>query len=142
MWIKARKGTKPLDAVVAGYEEGITVFIARVAFKSGIHPGKYVFGGNFADCYVSYGGKEYHITSDEFEYYAGPVKWVKVKGRTIPSNAVEAGRESDGRKLYIGRAKYKDMLITGKVGTHLSRGICIPYGGKEIELDEYEILVK
>ena len=121
---------------MAGYEKRDSVFIARTNFKNGVHPCKFV--DNYG-CYVSYGGKEYHV--DEFEYYIGSVKWVKCKNHQIPSNAVLAGTESDGRKLYVGRTTYQDMLITGKVGEHLAMGICIPYAGKEIELPEYEILV-
>lgn len=139
MWTKFKAGDNPLDAPMAGYEPKRALFIARTAYANGLHPCKYVFGGDFANCYVSYGGQEHE--SGEFECYTGNVKWVKVQGHNIPDNAIEGGYESDGRKLYIGRAMYQDMLITGKVGRHLSRGICIPYGGKEIELDEYEILV-
>lgn len=136
MWKKSSGKIKPLDAPMAGYEGDCTVFIARTNFKNGVHPCKYAY--NYG-CYVSYGGTEYSVK--DFEYYIGTVKWEKCNNHNIPDNAVLAGQEADGRKLYIGRAEYNGMLITGKVGKHLAKGICIPYGGKEIELSEYEILV-
>lgn len=136
MWKNAKGVVKPLDATMAGYENENAVFIARTNFKDGVHPCKFV--ENFG-CYVSYGGKEYSVT--DFEYYTGSVKWVKCTNHQIPDGAIVAGHESDGKKLYIGRTEYQNMLITGKVGTHLAQGICIPYDGKEIELPSYEILV-
>lgn len=116
MWKKAKGLIRPLDAPMAGYEKENVVFIARTNFKDGVHPCKFV--DNYG-CYVSYSGKEYKV--DDFEYYAGTVKWVKCSNHQIPNGAIVAGQESDGRKLYIGRTEYQNMLITGKVGTHLAR---------------------
>lgn len=143
MWKAINEGAsngviRPLGSPMAGYEKEKAVFIARAKFKNGVHPCKFV--DNYG-CYVSYGGVEYKVDKN-FEYYIGPVKWVKCSNHTIPSDAILAGQEADGRKLYVGRTTYQGMLITGKVGKHLARGICIPYGGKEIELSDYEILVK
>ncbi len=121
---------------MTGYEGDHVVFIAHTNFKYGVHPCKFVYTYG---CYVSYGGTEYKV--EDFEYYTGTVKWVKCTNHKIPDNSVLAGQKADGRKLYVGRTEYNGMLITGKVGKHLAKGICIPYDGKEIELPEYEILV-
>ena len=136
MWKKAQGTIRPLDAPMAGYENKNGVFIARTEFEGGIHPCKFV--DNFG-CYVSYGGKEYGVK--DFEYYIGNVKWVKCNNHQIPDGAILAGREADGKLLYIGRTEYEGMIITGKVGPHLAKGICIPYAGKEWELSDYEVLV-
>lgn len=137
MWKESQGMSRPLDSPMAGYEKKDAVFIARTSYQGGIHPCKFVDNNG---CFVSYGGKEYKV--DKFEYYVGNVKWVKCKNHEIPAGAILAGQEADGRKLYIGRTAHDGCLITGKVGKHLSQGICIPYYGKEIELPEYEILVE
>lgn len=68
--------------------------------------------------------------------------WVPSKLDNIPAGAVVAGYSEDigHEKLYIGRAKYLNHIIPGKVQpTHK---VCyVPYDGKEVGMDNYEILV-
>ncbi len=40
--------------------------------------------------------------------------WIRVRGNTIPSDAVVAGNEDDGRKTYVCRVRYGDRTIAGK----------------------------
>ena len=68
--------------------------------------------------------------------------WVPSKLDNIPVGAVIAGYSEDsGReKLYIGRAKYQDHVIPGKVQP--SHKVCyIPFDGKEVAMDTYEIMI-
>ncbi|WP_407214306.1 DM9 repeat-containing protein [Enterobacter hormaechei] len=44
-------------------------------------------------------------------------------------------------KLYVARAKFDNGLFVGKAGSHLSRGCCIGYNGREYELDTFQVLV-
>jgi hypothetical protein len=136
MWKQGQGQSILLDAPVSGYEGEKPSFIVRAEQGGGVHPGKYVvsFG-----CFVSYFGVE--ILKDEFEYYTGPVQWVRTSGHNIPANAVVGGQEQDGALLYIGRVLYEGMLIPGKISASVGKGIYFPYAGKEIELPDYEILV-
>ncbi|KDQ21375.1 carbohydrate-binding module family 12 protein [Botryobasidium botryosum FD-172 SS1] len=67
--------------------------------------------------------------------------WVGVYGTDIPDNAIEGGRDSDGSILYIARAVHEGGIHPGKAGRHLRIGAVIGYGGGEIEVDQYEVLV-
>lgn len=53
-WVKARNGMLPNNAVSGGHENGRPLYICRVNYIGGKHPGKIV--GRF--CNFSYGGKE------------------------------------------------------------------------------------
>lgn len=143
MWIIPDGKFIPLNSPVAGYEAGVSgvnglapIFIIRAKYNNGIHPGKWVYGNT---AWVPWGGQEHHVP--QFEIYTGPVKWVPVKGKNIPPNAIAGGQEADGRKLYIARAKFEKGIFTGKAGTHLAKGCCVGYQGKEYDIEEYEVLV-
>jgi len=79
------------------------------------------------------------------DYQSAPQRqrptWVGVSGKDIPNNAIEGGRDGDGSTLYIARAFYEGGVHPGKAGRGLRIGAVIGYGGKEIELDQYEVLV-
>ncbi|KAJ9058104.1 hypothetical protein DSO57_1015900 [Entomophthora muscae] len=68
------------------------------------------------------------------------LKWVKTSGRIIPEGAIQGGYESDNRPLYIARGYHKGCLVVGKAAGHLN-GCMIPYGGEEITLKDYHVLV-
>ena len=90
-------------------------------------------------CYIPWGFKE-HV-KDEFEILIGAkCSWVSATADKIPKNAFPAGTSEQGDTLYIGRAKYENSIIVGKV--HWRYKLCfIPYKGKEISLSECEVLV-
>ena len=67
------------------------------------------------------------------------IKWVEASDGYIPRNAVVGGDE-DGAKLYIARAFYKGGTHPGKIKEGWN-GCNIGYGGKEITLRNYEVLV-
>ncbi|WP_370968185.1 DUF3421 domain-containing protein [Enterobacter wuhouensis] len=143
MWKLSTDICIAMDSPVAGYENNapgtnktIPLYIARAKFNGGIHPGKLVYGFGM---HIPWGGAE-HVCR-EFEVYVGPVKWVRVKGHEIPPGAVQAGREADGKLLYVARANFPNGLFLGKAGTHLRKGGSISYQGKEWDVDDYEVLV-
>lgn len=58
----------------------------------------------------------------------------------VPEGAVEVGCADDGEKLYMGRAMHGGAQTPGKL--HPSHGcLYIPFGGAEVLLTEYEVLV-
>jgi len=73
--------------------------------------------------------------------YCSMATWKSTKGNRIPANAFRAGYEADGRPLFIARARMVDGVMTpGKCGCHL-HGAHIAYGGKELIIDHYEVMV-
>ncbi|KFB37639.1 hypothetical protein ZHAS_00004877 [Anopheles sinensis] len=61
------------------------------------------------------------------------------KRKDIPPTAVCAGKDRDGSPIYVARAKHDGDLLPGKViaSSHMAY---VPYEGKEICLDNFEVL--
>ena len=68
-------------------------------------------------------------------------KWVKTTANNIPDGAMRGGYEANGDSLFIARAPTPDGYVSaGKCSRYLE-GARIPYGGKELTRNEYEVLV-
>ncbi|WP_428656176.1 DUF3421 domain-containing protein [Runella sp.] len=65
-------------------------------------------------------------------------QWERVHGGVTPSYALPAGNENDGSPLYIARIRHEGGIHIGKVRAN-AREAFIPYGGKEIIADNFEI---
>ncbi|KAH8915322.1 carbohydrate-binding module family 12 protein [Atractiella rhizophila] len=69
------------------------------------------------------------------------VYWIMAEHGEIPHNAIPIGRERDGKPLFAARGYYKGGVHPGKCGRHLRKGANISYGGDEVHLENYEVLV-
>lgn len=138
-WVKACNGNIPKGAVIAGREANWTkLYIARASHKGGLHPGK--VRPEFRAAYIPWGGIEESIEC--YEVFVGNGRWVQVKDGNVPSGAIKAGYESDGiPPLYIARAYYRGGLHPGKIRKEFG-GAYIPWGGKEVKVNPYEVLVE
>lgn len=136
-WVKATGGNIPDGAVVVGYEQnGLPLFSARAEYAGGIHPGKVRI--EFGAANIPYGGNEVKVNS--YEVLVGSARWVSAENGEIPKGAIVAGREDDGTPLYAARAEYECGLHPGKVRPEFGAAN-IPYGGKEVKVSRYEVLV-
>jgi hypothetical protein len=134
-WVAASGGQMPAGAVLGGQEPGRSLFVCRANYQNGVHPGK-VVGGN---CNISYGGREIEIPNYETLTNSGvTLRWVAASGGQVPAGAVQGGQES-GRSLFVCRVNYQGGVHPGKVVA----GNCnIGYGGREIEISNYEVLIR
>lgn len=131
-WV-AFNGTIPADAVVGGFENGQPMYVGRVAFEGGIHPGKVLIAGV---CNIGWGGKEYSFDKD-FEIMTAPansITWVEYKGMA-PANAILGGYNDAAKKepLYIAKHAYKDGEHCGKLW---AKACNIGWGGAEVVLNQ------
>ncbi|KAG2123417.1 hypothetical protein DEU56DRAFT_745392 [Suillus clintonianus] len=69
-----------------------------------------------------------------------PLVWVLVEDNVIPSNAVPFGEDKTGFPLYIARALLEVGLSLPRAGAHLQHAL-ISYGGREHQIQKYEVLV-
>jgi hypothetical protein len=67
------------------------------------------------------------------------ITWAGAKNGYIPQNAVEGGKEN-GQILYIARANYMGGIHPGKIRKGWDH-CCISFDGKEVQLNNYEVLV-
>lgn len=71
----------------------------------------------------------------------GPVSWVLTNGKNIPNGAIVGGRDTNGDDLWIARAYCQGGVHPGKAFHNSRKGAVTSYGGKEVEVDTYEVLV-
>ncbi|OMH79424.1 hypothetical protein AX774_g7157 [Zancudomyces culisetae] len=143
-WVPARDGYIPPNAVVGGTEiDGTPLYVGRVFYDGGLHPGKcgpHLEGGGFA---LGYDGKEIKLN----KYFvlcgdASKLKWIEQNGNLmiIGFKPLEAGNEASGEPLYIARTEYNGGYQIGKCGEHIKEGIVFPYFKKERSEKKYTIL--
>ncbi|XP_052872525.1 natterin-3-like [Anopheles cruzii] len=129
----------PRNAVLAGHDsDGSPLFVGRAIHEGGQLPGKIVANRHIA--YVCCNGKEHEKPLFEV-LCGGNVSWQQSGFGQVPPNAVLGGRTSGGEPLYIGRAHHNGSLTPGKVHPSHS-ALYIPYGGSELNMKNYEILVE
>jgi hypothetical protein len=130
-WV-ASTGAVPANAVIGGQEPGRTLPICRGAYQGGVHPGKVVAG----KCNIGWGGKEIILGSFEV-LVSDNAKLAWVPGPTATGMVI--GGQEPGRTLPICRIAYQGGVHPGKVVA----GKCnIGWGGKEITLGSFEVLVQ
>ncbi|KAI0730852.1 hypothetical protein C8Q76DRAFT_340473 [Earliella scabrosa] len=71
----------------------------------------------------------------------GPVTWILVDGKNVPTNIAIPGGEERGTPHYICRGFHAGSLQIGKASPIFPKGGVIGYGHREIQLDKYEVLV-
>ncbi|KAJ3287811.1 hypothetical protein HK104_008453 [Borealophlyctis nickersoniae] len=140
-WILTDGNHIPAGAIKGGQEaDGTPLYITRAFHKGGVHIGK--ISPKMNKAHFSYGGKE--IEDDKYEIllgYENAVKWVDGSGKlNLQGNKpVEAGREEDGRPLYIAQAHHKGGVHPGKCGESID-GAMICFGGDEEIEKRYRFL--
>lgn len=136
-WESATNGDIPDGAIKAGHEaNGTPLYLCRADYKGGVHPGK--VRKEFDAANIPYGGDEVKV--NPYEVWCGPGKWVSARDGDVPDGAIKAGQEADGTPLYACRAEHANGVHPGKVRKAF-KAANIPYGGKEIKVNPYEVLV-
>lgn len=70
------------------------------------------------------------------------VVWKKTTAGKLPEGAIPCGfSKMENETLYVARAAYEGGTHIGKVGgTDRIRHAHIPYGGKEVAVEQFEVL--
>jgi hypothetical protein len=133
-----------LSAVVSGFEADGTPLYAVRAEYHGLQPGKVRLPFSGAD--ISYGGAEvmglnpYEVLVDGFH------AWSSGSNGSIPAGSVQGNLPNPGNAgtQYIARMYVNNDLGTGlqlgKVGSSTGATADIPYGGREYQVSDYEVL--
>lgn len=136
-WKAARNGQIPDGATKLGQEaNGEPLYLARASYEGGVHLGKLRL--DFGGVNIPYGGNE--VTVADYEVFCGKAAWEHASDGQIPDGALKLGEEANGDPLFAARASYQDGVHIGKVRLDF-RGANIPYGGKEVAVNPYEVLV-
>jgi len=129
----------PPNAVYVGTDSDQSpIYVGRAHHNGDQLPAKVIPSKKVA--YVSWNGSE--IAKYSYEILCGGnVQWVHSgQGHVLP-NAVPGGRTVSGETLYVGRAWHMGALTVGKI--HPSHGnLYLPYGGAEVAMNTYEILIE
>ncbi|XP_030385452.1 uncharacterized protein LOC115632442 isoform X2 [Scaptodrosophila lebanonensis] len=138
-WVSSHGSNIVPGTILAGHDaDGDAIYVGRAYHEGDLLPAKVI--PNKSCAYVPYGGHE-HVKHD-FELLAGyGYGWVPDANGHVPHGAVVCGRTNEGEPLYIGRGHYNGSFTPGKI--HQSHNcLYIPFGGQEVRLDHYEVLVK
>jgi|RhiMetdeSRZDD1v2_1073273.scaffolds.fasta_scaffold156238_4 hypothetical protein len=131
----------PQGAVKSGTEQnninaGVNLYVCRVAFQGGVHPGKLI-DSSWRRCNFGWGGDEWYSLS--YEVLIDNGTW----NTGSPSGALIGGHEADGAPLYICRATVTVDGIdhgtaSGKLVGNIGAQVCsIGYGGAERTFSPY-----
>lgn len=128
-----------LNGVQGGFDQGAgKLFLCRAQLQDGVHPGKY-FGGH---CNIGWGNQEIVLTQgyevlvntqpQDAQYFTQ--LW---HSSTSASGADFHGGSVGDTRMLVCRASYNNSIHPGKEWD----GKCyIGWGGKEVALDQYEVL--
>lgn len=134
LWKNAQNGHVPPQAYPGGYEKNkAKLFICRAKFKGGKHIGK--LRTAFRGCNIAWGGKEYVVRKYQVLLNRG---WVKTSNGRLVGHPQKAGKETNGKPLYICKAKFKGGIHPGKTRPAF-RGCNIGWGGKEHVVANYKL---
>ena len=138
-WIPASNGgIPPRDVVLGGNENnGQPLFICSARYNEGRHPGKIRPG--FNGCNIPWGGREITVPDYEVLVHEHRYGWIPAENGGIPGGAVPGGGEH-GHFLFICHAEFEGGVHPGKLASEFG-GCNIPYGGKEITVRSYGVLV-
>ncbi|KAJ8917486.1 hypothetical protein NQ315_005535 [Exocentrus adspersus] len=138
-WLDVTSGSVlPPTAYEAGLDiDGSKIYVGRAFHQGDWIPAKVIPDKGVA--YVGYGLKEH--SKEKFQVLCQQkFDWIQSNKGVVPLGAVEGGRTVSGETLYIGRVYHKGMPTIGKI--HPTHRTCyIPFDGKEILYEQYEILV-
>ncbi|CAG7719322.1 unnamed protein product [Allacma fusca] len=139
-WIHCSNGNYPHNAIEAGHDSGARLLVARAYFNGALIPGKLHAG--HTSCYVAWNGQEHPVPNYEvLVAQPGALRWVPSTGGYLLANAVLGGHSENGEQLLVGRAYHAGTTVPGKV--HPSHRVCyIPYGGQEIPVSHYDVLMR
>lgn len=129
----------PKNAVKAGKRDGQLLYIGRAHHSGSLTPG--LVPEVDKTCIIPWGTVS--NTKEDFEIltsFSGDFSWVAAEHGRVPVNAFPAGHSEQGETLYIGRALKNGSLLVGKVQP--SHRVCyVAYGGQELNVKDYEVLV-
>ncbi|KAG1770295.1 hypothetical protein EV702DRAFT_1202478 [Suillus placidus] len=137
------QGFVPSAAIQGGHEsKGAPLYIARAPYEAGIRKASI----QNKSVYIGYNHKEIAISA-KYEFLVGDessVRWILIDGPLTTEKlggavAVCGGSEADGAPLYIAQAAMKGGVQCGKVRDNNTAKI--PYGGSEIDVKTYNVLV-
>ncbi|XP_075969891.1 uncharacterized protein LOC142972553 [Anticarsia gemmatalis] len=128
----------PDGALIGGYEKE-NLYVIRSKHRGSVTPGKFV--PSLGLSFISWGGESHNKST--YEVLCGfDCMWVPTSKDRIPVGAVVGGHSEniEHEKLYVGRVRHLGHIIPGKVQP--SHRVCyVAYEGKEVGVENYEILV-
>lgn len=145
MWRLVQGADIPYDALPVGNEaDGAPLFAARAWFDGGLHLGK---AGHHLHSHasISYGAAEHSL--DVYEVLCVPdtdsVKWMTYRhgeNATVDYwQAVEGGREANGKTLLVAKGEYENGIHPGKCLIDDDHA-CVGYGGGELWVRPFQVL--
>ncbi|XP_060526917.1 uncharacterized protein LOC132702352 [Cylas formicarius] len=126
----------PRNAFQAGIDlDGEPIYVGQGHHSGHLLPGKYIPPKN--GLLVPHDGQEVSVFN--FKVLCEKLlDWVPVNDGQIPPGAVPGGDTTTGDLLHIGRVRFQNSLVVGRV----QHGLCyVTLQGKETTYNDFEVLV-
>lgn len=140
-WESAHGGWVPHGRAVVGGQDvnGEPLYVGRALCGGDVLPGKIV--QSHSTCYVPWAQKEHAVKDYQVLATSGEaqLEWLPAADGFVPCGAIEGGRTGTGEKLFVGRAHHQGSHVIGKVHP-AHKVLYIPFDGKEVPLNTYEVL--
>ncbi|RKO87454.1 hypothetical protein BDK51DRAFT_38669 [Blyttiomyces helicus] len=151
-WVTMESGSLLPESVqfVGNDVEGQLLYVARGAYKDGVHPGK--FGEHLGGAFIPWGGKEIKLTKFELLGSLKGTSWQIAERDSFPPKAIVCGHEANGQPLYVARGMVRQnvmfglggarsTLCLGKAGGNV-HGAAFSFADREVTMDrDFEVLV-
>ena len=141
-WTRAWGDRMPPGAVKGGHAPDGELYVCRGRHRDGVHPGKMYHGR----CLIGWGGHEVALSNFEVLTaggggggggWSGGLQWVRASRGRHPGFCVRGGN-ARGFDQCVCRGRYGNGVHVGKT----FHGKCnIGWGGKEVVMDDYEVLI-
>lgn len=148
-WINAKSGDPiPENAVFGGLTKSKTrafeLYVCRAEMGGEYMPGAVIKDATSYGCAIPQQSRSHWRQVFQFLVKEGaPPLWLPSRNGAVPQNAVEAGRNAEGRATYVCRAHHEAVdaegITPGKLGEN--RGCWFTFRDQEIYKTEYEVLV-
>lgn len=129
-------GRAPKNAFKGGNEaDGTPLYVAKARLFGFEYPAK--LNRKHRQAYVSYNNREYGVR--QYTVLTGNYQWQQFTG-SPPANAVAFGNDRNNDKFYVIRAEVGGGMHLGRYDANAQKAR-IPYGGREKNPSQFEILV-
>ena len=132
VWVPSSPGVTPMGAIKAGFTSQSDLLVCRAKVEGHWWVGQAHDGG----CHLALMGRA--MTRDQYQVLVErpQERWEKYFSQ-VPAGAVRGGYSPEG-DLYVCRGRYRDGVHIGKL---VGRRCLIGWGGKEVEISPFEVLV-
>ena len=147
-YVRCSTGDQPPKNALEGGFDGGSSYHAKGFVDGKTIPGKAGVDSNgcLKGACIPYGGREHRVNRFEVLTSEWNTSYVRCRAGDKPPEKAVIGGHDEGPSYHAKAKIYNGQTIPGKVGVTREKdsylkGACVPYGGKEYRINDFEVLV-